>query len=403
MSLIARLRKAPRELVLFASISLTVGVGYSISDSIFNNFINSKFSLSGFQRSFLELPRELPGFLVLFVSAILWFLCSRRLSAVSMILGALGAGLIGFASSNYIIMVIWLFVYSMGQHLYMPLASTIGMELAHEGQTGRRLGQLNSIRNLATIIGSFVVMIGFGYLGFTFQHAYVIAVLALLLSAVLMFKMKPEKKHTARAFLKLRKEYRLYYALAIISGARRQIYITFAPWVLVKIFNQPTQTMATLYTIGGVIGILFQPILGKAIDRLGERSILASEAVILVFVCMGYGIAPSLLSPDIAFYVVCVCFLIDQMLFSVSMARSTYMKKIARQPADIQATLTAGVTLDHIFSIAAALIGGVIWSVFGFQYVFLMGVIIALINFITTLKIRLPLETNNPAQSLQKQ
>ncbi|MGB8252429.1 MAG: MFS transporter [Anaerolineaceae bacterium] len=390
MPLIERLRKAPRELILFATVSLTVGVGYSISDSIFNNFINSKFSLSGFQRSFLELPRELPGFLVLFVSAMLWFLCSRRLSAVSMLLGALGAGLIGFASSDYTVMVIWLFVYSMGQHLYMPLASTIGMELAHEGQTGRRLGQLNSIRNMATIIGSFIVMVGFGYLGFTFQHAYVIAVIALVLAAIFMFQMKPEQKHTPRVFLKLRKEYRLYYALAIISGARRQIFITFAPWVLVRIFNQPTQIMATLYTIGGVIGILFQPLLGRAIDHLGERLILSGEAILLVFVCLGYSLAPSLLPQGTAFYVVCVCFLLDQMLFSVSMARSTYMKKIARQPADIQATLTAGVTLDHIFSIGAALLGGLIWNAFGFQYVFLMGVIIAVINFFTALRIRLP-------------
>ena len=392
--LIERFRKTPRELILFATVSLTVGVGYSITESIFNNFVNSKFPLSGFQRSLLELPRELPGFLVLFVSALLWFLCSRRLSAVSMLLGAVGAGLIGFASSNYTVMLIWLFIYSMGHHLYMPLASTIGMELAHEGHTGRRLGQLNSIRNLATIIGSFIVMIGFGYLGFTFQHAYVIAVVVLILSAVLMFQMKPEQKKTPKVFLKLHKEYRLYYALVIISGVRKQIFLTFAPWVLVRVFNQPTQIMATLYTIGGVIGILFQPLLGKAIDHLGERLILAGEAVLLVFVCLVYALAPSVLPLETAFYVVCICFLLDQMLMSVGMARSTYMKKIARQQADIQATLTAGVTLDHIFSIGAALLGGLIWSAFGFQYVFLMGVVIAVINFFTALRVRIPNESS---------
>jgi predicted MFS family arabinose efflux permease len=148
--------------------------------------------------------------------------------------------------------------------------------------------------------------------------------------------------------------------------------------------------MATLYTIGGVIGILFQPLLGWAIDKFGERVILASEAVVLVFVCFGYGFAKFIFPLDTAFLVVCACFLLDQMIFSVSMARATYMKKIALQPDHIQPALTAAVTLDHIFSITAALVGGVIWNAFGFQYVFLMGAGLAVINFFTALRVRLP-------------
>ena len=153
---------------LFTAISLSVGIGSSINDSVFNNFLNFRFDLSGFQRSFLEFPRELPGVLVVFVAALLSFLCSRRLSAVSMLLSAVGALMVGFASANYSLMIVWLFIYSLGGHLYMPLASTIGMELAREGQTGKRLGQFNAIRNLATIIGSFIVLLGFRYLGLNF-------------------------------------------------------------------------------------------------------------------------------------------------------------------------------------------------------------------------------------------
>jgi predicted MFS family arabinose efflux permease len=177
--------------------------------------------------------------------------------------------------------------------------------------------------------------------------------------------------------------------LNVLSGARKQLFVTFAPWVLVQVFQQPTQIMATLYIIGGVIGILFQPLLGWAIDKLGERFVLAAEAVILVFVCFGYGFAKFLLPVDTAFLVVCACFLLDQMIFSVSMARATYMKKIAIQPEDIQPALTAAVTIDHIFSISAALVGGLIWNAFGFQYVFLMGVGLAVINFFTALRVRI--------------
>src|SRR5512138_4003568 len=192
MKLLSRIKQSSRELILFATASLVLGMAFSIMDSTFNNFLNDRFALNGFERSFLEFPRELPGFLVVFVSAALWFLCSRRLGVVTMILSAIGAILIGFVSSSYWVMVIWLFIYSLGNHLFMPIASTIGMELAHEGQDGRRLGQLNSIRNLAAVLGSFSMALGFRYLHFHYQHSFGIAAVLLAAAAALLFMMKPE-------------------------------------------------------------------------------------------------------------------------------------------------------------------------------------------------------------------
>ncbi len=390
MKFLSRIQQTSRELILFAIASLILGMAFSINDSTFNNFLNARFALNGFERSFLEFPRELPGFLVVFVSAALWFLCSRRLGVVTMILCAAGMALIGFVSSNYWVMIIWLFVYSLGNHLFMPISSTVGMELAREGQDGRRLGQLNSIRNLAAVLGSFGVVLGFKYLGFDFRHTFAIAAVLLSAAAALLFMMRPEQVAEKRGFLELHKEYRLFYILNVLSGARKQLFITFAPWVLVSVLGQPTQIMATLFTIGGVIGILFQPLLGWAIDKFGERVVLASEAVILVFVCFGYGFAKFIFPAEVAFIIICVCYLIDQMIFSVSMARATYMKKIAIQPDHIQPALTAAVTIDHIFSISAALLGGIVWNVFGFQYVFLFGAVIAVINFFTALQVCTP-------------
>lgn len=382
-----RITNISRELALFITASFAVGMAGSLVDSTLNNFLNDTFALDGFQRSFLEFPREFPGVIVLFVSAALWFLGSRRLGGTALLLAGIGIFLIGFSSSSYTLMVIFLFIFSMGNHLFMPVSSTVGMELAADGRTGHRLGQLNAIRNLAAIAGSFIVFIGFKYLHFTYQHSFTIAAIVFAFAAVLMFGMKPERSAPPKTFLKLRKEYSLVYALAVLSGSRKQIFITFAPWVIVTIFHKPTQTIATLVIIGGVIGILFQPILGKAIDRFGERFILCTEAVLLVFVCFGYGFSRSFLPENTAFLVVCVCYLLDQMLFSVGMARSTYMKKIALDPADIQPALSASISIDHVFSISVALLGGVIWNRFGFQYVFLMGMVIAVINFFVARRI----------------
>lgn len=380
--------RIPRELKLFIAASFMMGIAYSIFDSIFNNFLDDGFSLSGFERSFLEFPRELPGFLVLFISAGLWFLCSRRLGAVSMLIGAAGSILIGFLSPTYTIMSVWLFIYSLGQHLFIPLSSTIGMDLAREGRAGQRLGQLNAIRNFSAVIGSFMVFVGFRFLGITFQHTFLLASCSFTFAAVFMFAMKPDRTQMPAMYLKLHREYSLYYILAVLYGSRKQIFLTFAPWVLVTVFNQPTQMLAKLLTIGGVIGIIFQPFLGRAIDFFGERIILMAEAALLVFVCVGYGFAKFWFSEGIAFIIVAVCFLLDQMLMSVNMARSTYMKKIALDPSHVQPALTGSVTIDHIFSISIALFGGVIWSAMGFQYVFILGAVIALMNFFAALRIR---------------
>jgi MFS family permease len=382
--------RIPRELKLFAVASLMMGMAYSVMDSTFNNFLNERFAPNGFQRSFLEFPRELPGLLTVFVTALFWFLCSHRLGAWSLVIGAVGTVLVGFFTPNYYFMVVWLFIYSLGQHIFMPLASTIGMELATEGKTGRRLGQLNALRNFAAITGAFLVFVGFKYLNFDFHHSFIITAVGLAIAAGMMFAMKPTKTQKSAKFLTLHKEYNIYYLLAILYGTRKQLFITFAPWVLVTIFKEPTATLATLITIGGIIGILFQPLLGWAIDHLGERVVLTIEALFLAVVCFGYGFSRSLFTESVAFYVVCACYLVDQMLMSVNMARATYMKKIAKVNEDIQPALTVGVTIDHAFSITVALLGGLIWSAFGYQYVFLLGMFIALANFVVALQVRVP-------------
>jgi predicted MFS family arabinose efflux permease len=144
-----------------------------------------------------------------------------------------------------------------------------------------------------------------------------------------------------------------------------------------------------LLTIGGVIGIVFNPLLGRAVDRFGERTILMAEAIILIFVCIAYGFSRMLFTEQIAFYITAGCFIADQLLMSVSMARATYLKKIAVKPEDVSQTLTMGVSIDHIFSISIALISGYVWTRLGYQYVFLIGAIIALVNLYSASRVRI--------------
>lgn len=378
----------PRDFRLFLAATFVFGFSQSIVDSTFNNFLNETFFIDNLQRGLLELPRELPGLLTIVISAILFFLCSRRQAVVANVLCAAGILLIGLFSPTFSVMLIWLFIFSIGQHLFIPLNQSIGMELAVEGETGKRLGQFSAVANVAMIIGSFAVFIGFKFLNLDFKISYIVAFLGFLAVAALIFMMKKDEPIPVRMKFQLRREYKLYYWLTVLYGTRKQLFLTFAPWVLVTVFQQKTQVLATLLTIGGVIGIFFKPMLGKAIDKLGEKLILASEAAILIFVCIGYGFAKSIFPETTAIYVVFACYIIDQMLVAVSMARATYLQKIAVAPEDVSQTLTMGVSIDHIFSIAIALLSGFVWVKWGYQYVFLLGAVIAAVNFFSALQIK---------------
>lgn len=382
-----RMSAMPRDFFFFIIAIALIGFSMSIVNAVFNNYLSEVFSITNTQRGLLELPRELPGFLVVFFSALFFFMSSRRLAAFANLLAAAGIVLVGLLSPTYSVMLVWLFVFSTGQHMYLPLNQSLGMEFAREGKTGRRLGQFTGLMNIAAIAGSFMIFLGFKYLGFTFALSFIFAAAGLLGAAVLLFLMKPGTAHPLKAKFLVRKEYGLFYWLNILYGTRKQIFLTFAPWVLIKVFNQKTEVVATLLAVGGIVGIVFNPLLGRAIDRVGERFILMGEALVLILVCTGYGFSREIFDGPVAMYIAFACFVMDQMLMSVSMARATYLRRIAVRPEDVPQTLTMGVTIDHVFSIAIALVSGMLWETLGYQYVFLLGACIAVVNFFSAARI----------------
>jgi MFS family permease len=378
----------PRDFRLFLAATFVFGFSQSIVDSTLNNFLHETFFISDLQRGLMEFPRELPGLLVVFVSAVLFFLCSRRQAALANVLCAFGILFIGFFSPSFGVMLVWLFIFSIGQHLFLPLNQSIGMELAQEGRKGQVLGKFSAVANISMIIGSFFIFVGFRYFSLDFKLSYVFSCLGFVTVALLIFMMQKDELVSVRMKFQLRREYRLYYWLSILYGTRKQIFLTFAPWVLVTVFHQKTQVVATLLTVGGVIGIFFKPMLGKMIDQRGERFILTAEAAALILVCLGYGFSKNIFTQTTALYIAFACYIADQLLISAGMARATYLQKIALRPEDVAQTLTMGVSIDHIFSIAIAVSGGLIWLKWGYQYVFLIGGIIAVINFFSAMRIK---------------
>lgn len=381
-----------RDFVLFLLASAALGITQSVDTSFFNNFLNDYYHLTITQRTLLEIPREFPGFAVVFVTGILFAFGDVRTAAVANLLGGLGALGLAFWSPEYLPMIGWLTVYSMGQHLFMPMSNSIGMNLAADGHMGSRLGQISSVNTAVFLVTSLATAFLFRFIKIDYHLAFSFSAAAFFLSAVLILSMTPHSgKRIGKRFV-LRKEYNVFYGLNILFGARKQIFITFGPWVLIKVFGQGVATFAILSFIIAGLGIVFKPLIGHLIDSVGERFILAGEAVSLIFICLGYAFTEGLLANlglgSITLYVICALFVLDQILASASMARATYLKKIALSAEDVSPTLSMGITIDHMVSMFVPWLGGFVWTVLGYQYVFIGGAAIATLNLLLTTRMK---------------
>ncbi|MDF2840849.1 MAG: arabinose efflux permease family protein [Clostridia bacterium] len=379
-----------RDLVLFLIASAFLGVSQSIDSSVFNNFLHDTFNITVTQRTILEFPREFPGFLVVFVSGALLALGDVRIAAIANILAAAGMMGLGYLSKDFGTMMIWMTVYSMGQHLFLPVSSSIGMNLADKNNMGKILGRINGVNTAAFLLTSLGTALIFRFVKVSYPVAYTVGAISFLCSAILIFKMTPHKAKSSGKRLFVKKEYTLFYFLSILYGARKQIFITFGPWVLIKVFNQGVTTFAMLGFIIAAIGIFFKPFVGDLIDKKGERFILAAEAILLIAVCMGYAIAGNLgLSLKTALLITAACYILDQLLQAAGMARSTYLKKIAVCPEDVSPTLSMGISMDHVVSMVVPWLGGLVWNVFGYEMVFVLGALIAAGNLFITRYIKI--------------
>jgi MFS family permease len=379
-----------RDLVLFLIASAFLGVSQSIDASVFNNFLNDTFNITVSQRTILEFPREFPGFLVVFVSGALIALGDVRIAGVANILAAVGMMGLGYLSKDFGVMMIWMTVYSMGQHLFLPVSNSIGMNLADKNNMGKVLGRINGVNTAAFLLTSLGTALIFRFIKISYPMAYTVGAISFLCSAILIFNMTPHKAKTTGKRFFIKKEYSLFYWLSILYGARKQIFITFGPWVLIKVFNQGVTTFAMLGFIVAGIGIFFKPFVGTLIDKKGERFVLAAEAILLIVVCTGYAVAGNLgLGIETALYITAGCYILDQLLVAAGMARSTYLKKIAASPEDVSPTLSMGISMDHVVAMIVPWLGGLVWNVFGYEIVFVLGALIALANLFITRYIKI--------------
>jgi len=377
-------------LVLYLCGAALLGAAGGMYETTFNNFVSDTFALDATGRGLLEFPRELPGFLTALLAGLLFFLPETRIAATCAL--AIAAGLLGMAmvGDRWAGMLLFLTIWSMGTHLMMPVGSSISLVLAEKGARGKRLGQIRSVQIGASVIGCGVVYVGMRFFGFDYRTVFVIAACGAAGALLLFIRMRMPDAHLARPKFVFRRRYRLYYILAFLFGARKQIFITFGPWVLVQIFDQKAYIFAELWIVASLLGIFFQPILGHAIDRFGPKRVLMADAVCIIAVCMGYGFSHRIGNETAALWLLYGCFVGDQLLFGVNMAREIYLAQIVESRDHIAPTLSLGITINHAVSMSVPALGGLVWMRFGHQWVFIGAAGVAVIMFIVSSRIRVP-------------
>lgn len=381
--------KFDRDFKLFLIVGLFTGIAGGINTTVFNNFLSDVYHLSASARGIVEFPRELPGALIIVVIGIFSFLGDIRMAAMGMVFAAIGMIGLGMFSPTFATMLIWMMTLSLGTHIFMPLAPTIGMNLSQRDSYGVRLGRFNAYNLAATIIGYAIVWFGFKYLGLTYKTAFLIAAVSYLIAAFFLGLMNPRKPKVKRIRFVFRKEYTLYYCLCIVNGARKQIFLTFAPWVLIVVYHLGPPVFAALGVIISVVSIVTRTIVGNAIDIKGEKFVLSLEAILLIVLCMGYSFAADIAPAGTAVVIIAICYIIDNSLSAVEMARSTYVKKIAVCPEDVVPTLSAGTSCDHVIAMTVPFLGGILWTTMGYKYVFLSAAVIACLNLFMSRKIKI--------------
>lgn len=372
-----RLRARPsstsRDLKLLWIAIFCLSLGAGISGACNYNFISNILKIQPEQLGYVEAIRETPGFLCVAVVGLLMAMSEP-------LLASLGICVMGIGTAAYsrvtgvpsLILASW--VASLGLHVWQALQSSLVLGLAEGGKHGKRMGQTAGVASAGTICGSLLVAacdtLLLKWIGHKIDFPYWFAMSGawMIVGSVLMLLVRRNIGHPEKPRFVWKPRYKLYYALTLLEGGRKQVFITFAIYALTYKFGAVRWVIATLVLINQAVNIIAGPIVGRLIDRIGERRIILFCYTSLVFVFIGYAKAPRV-------EWLYVLYTLDNLLYQSATCLSTYLQKIA-DPEDLMPTLSMGVSVNHAAAVLVPLIGGYLWSRFAYPVTFYGGAVI---------------------------
>lgn len=367
----SRFLAIPRDIRLLWTASFLLMLGFGIYSASFYNFATEVIRIGPKQLGWLEAVRELPGFLCVVVTALAVRLAEPLLATVA--LGLVAVGMSAYAGVNGVpALMVWSFVWSTGLHAWMPLSSSMVMDLAESDRKGRRYGQTFGVGALGSVVGMSAVMVvghGLGY-----HIWFLIGGTLAGVAALTLLQLRRDIGHAQKPRLVWKRRYSLYYALTLLEGCRKQVFFTFAVYALTKVYHTSLRMVAMLMVINGIVNFFGGPAVGRLIDRIGERKILVTSYSAMVLVFLGYAMIKHA-------HILYVLYCLDNLFYLSTACLTTYVQKIA-EPQDLMPTLSLGVTLNHTAAVVVPLIGGYLWAGLGYPVTFFGGAVVVAISLL---------------------
>ncbi|MDR1445996.1 MAG: MFS transporter [Treponema sp.] len=375
----------------YLSVLALWGISYGFYRGIQDNYLAQVVGITNFERGIVEFFREIPGLLVVLILAWMYKFTATRIFKISIAVAAAGTAGLLLSGTGKLIVVAFMVLFSFGEHIIMPVRTTLSLSMAKPEKAGASLGIISMIGNIGNIVGFLAVtglFILFGRLGFSridlipFKIVFAVSTVLMVLAFFISLAMKETNAQVNRRRFYFHKKFFKYYMLEIFYGARKQIFITFAPYVLILHYGADTSIISLLLAICAAFGILFSPLMGKLIDHLGYKFVMVTDTLLLIAVCFFYGFAHRIFPPNIAFIVVCINYVLDSIISLASMASNVYVQDIASSGEEITATLSTGISVNHVISILIALLGGWLWKIAGIEVLFSLSAFLGLLNTI---------------------
>lgn len=335
---------------------------------LFNNFAVEIAGLDGFQVGVIGSVREIPGFLALLAVFVMLVIREHRLSALSVVFLGIGTALTGLLPS-FTGLIITTLIMSFGFHYFETTNQSLTLQYFNTATSPLIFGRLRSLAAATSIVvGLLLLLMG---LAFSYKVMFLLVGSLVAVAGIWGLLQDPTHRNVVPQHRKmiLRRRYSLYYFLTFLAGARRQIFMAFSVYLLVKVFECTVTEITLLFVANNVVNFFLSPLIGRAIVRFGERSVLSVEYGGLIAIFLVYAFI------EIKEVIVAM-YLLDHILFNFSIAIRTYFQKVA-DPQDIAPSMAVGFTINHIAAVVMPVIGGALWMV-DYRIPFVAGAFLSL-------------------------
>lgn len=360
-----------REVFLLLT-AIAMPISFSTWQALFNNFAHDMANLEGDGIGFVQSFREVPGFLSFTVIFLLLWFREQSFTLLSLALLGIGTMITGFYPTFWGLMMTT-FVMSIGFHYFESLHQSLALQWTDKKSAPEVMGKIVSARSFAALVSFGIIYLMLDTANFDLKWVYLIGggvTAAIAIYCWIGFPHFEAQVEQTRKII-LRKRYWLWYALVFMSGARRQIFVVFAGFLMVQKFGFSAGEMSLMFLANMTMTIYLAPKIGRMITRIGERRMLIIEYTGLIAVFIGYAFASEAWM-GVALYIV------DHVFFAMAIAIKTYFQKIA-DPADIASSSGVSFTISHIVAIVIPATFGFLWLTSP-AYVFLSGAAMAVVS-----------------------